>query len=246
MTASRLLVSSTALELLRRRVLPPPLDLPPGFRLGSRVGPAEQSSGLERAAQELRAAGALGEDDEVHPAVGADLQALASPELAVLVRARRPGLEVHACVVVRGVLGTGLLRTADGAVQLSAFPAAELPGELARVVPAPLADRRPAPVETVPLDALLPGSEAGGSEAGAAGRLRRLTAGALHVTVTVGPREDAPGGPVGSGEWVFDGSGWVGLDPAPSVAGRPQVRLVPVEPADLSRWVAPLAGVALA
>ena len=227
MTAKRLLLSTTALELVRQRALPPPLVLPPGFSLAPTGG-----GSLAAAEELLRTTGAAVPAQggwEVHPAVADDLRVLAVPEVAVTVRAARPGLDVHACLALSGPRGAGLLRTGDTAVQLSAFPATDLAGELARVVPAPLADARPAATEEVPLDVLLDGT---GS------RLRGRTTGTLHATVFAGARADRPAGLVGSVEWVWDGSAWTGLEALPSRSGRPWVRLVPVQPGDLGAWLA--------
>ncbi len=228
MTA-RLLLSTTALELLRQQVLPPPLALPPGFSLE-----ATGSGSLEAAERLLHEAGvAVPAEDgwSVHPAVAEDLRVLAVPEVAVTVRAARPGLDVHACLALSGPRGAGLLRTGDTAVQLSAFRATDLADELAGVVPAPLGDPSAAGVEEVPLDVLLDGS---GS------RLQGRAPGTLHATVYAGARTDRPAGLVGSVEWVWDGAGWTGLEPLPSRGGRPWVRLVPVLPGDLGAWVSGL------
>jgi hypothetical protein len=222
-TARRLLLSTTDLELVRRQALPPPLVLPPGFGLEP-TGTGSQDAAWDR----LRETGVVARDGAVHPAVADDLRVLAAPELAVTVRARVPGLEVHACLALSGPRGAGLLRTGDTAVELSAFRASSLPGELARVVPAP--ERSGAPAEQVPLEVLL---DAAGS------RLHGRVTGTLHATVLAGPREGRAGGVVGSLEWVWDGA-WTGLEARPSRAGRPQVGLVPVGPLDLAGWVAPL------
>lgn len=230
MTARRVLLSTTALELVRRRVLRHPLVLPPGFGLA-----ATGSGSLEAAVALLHHAGVAlpdGDDWRVQPAVAADLLVLACPELAVTVRAARPGLDVHACVAVSGPRAASLLRTGPTAVQLSALPATGLADELARVVPAPTG-RPAAAVEEVPLDVLL---------GDAAGRLRGRVTGALHASV-VAPRA---GGAVGSVEWVWDGAGWTGLEALPSRGGRPWVRLVPAVPGDLGAWLAPLLAAAAA
>lgn len=219
MTARRLLLSTTALALIRDR------PGPPGFTL-ELIGTGR----TDAAVAELRALGVT-VDGVVHPAVAGDLEVLGAPELAVVVQAAVPGLEVHACLAVSGVRGAGLLRTGDTAVQLSAFPAADLAHELARVVPAP-AERATAPTaEEVPLDVLLDGT---GS------RLRGRTTGTLQATVVAGSEL------VGCVPWVWDGAGWTGLEALPSRAGRPWVRLVPVTPADLGAWVAPLLAAAAA
>lgn len=207
--ARRLLLPTGELEAMRQQVVDAPL--PTGFALA----PVD---------------GAQPPEVVVHPAVADDLRVLARPEVAVTVRARRPGLEVTACVALSGPRGAGLLRTGDTAVQLSCFPATALAAELARVVPAPLSAERP-PVQQLPLDVLLAG-----------GRGTRLAGsrGGLHAIVVTGGRSDAEAGPVGSVEWVWDGRGWIGLEPLPTREGRPWVRLVPVEPVDLAAWVAPL------
>jgi hypothetical protein len=218
----RLVLSADALELLRRRVLPPPLSLPPGFGLAG--PPAASPAATLPAELELP-------DGRVHPSVAGDLELLARPQLAVLVRAALPGLEVTACVAVAGVRGACLLRTGDTAVQLSCFAAGELAGELTRVVPAGPAPRRERPPEEVPLAELLDGS---------APSLRGRVAGTLHATVV------GAGRVLGSVEWVWDGAGWIGLEPLPSRGGRPWARLVPVGPEDLPRWTAPYVAAAAA
>lgn len=201
-------------------MLPSPLSLPPGFALeparGSDVEPPAVS---------------------VHPCVADDLRVLACPEAAVTVRARRPGLEVTACVAIAGPRGAALLRTGDTTVQLSAFPAGALAAELARLVPAPRSVQRP-PGQQVPLDLLLSG--------GAGTRLVGGGSGTLHATVVAGARPDRQPGVVGSVDWVWDGGGWIGLEPLPTREGRPWVALVPVGPADLAIGVAPLIAQALA
>lgn len=228
MTA-RLLLSTTALELLRQRALLPPLVLPPGFSLA----PTGEGSTDEALALLQRLGVALPTDDgwTVHPSVASDLQVLGAPEVAVTVRATRPGLDVHACLALSGPRGAGLLRTGDTAVELSAFRATDLAAELSRVVPAAAGDRQAPPVEEVPLDVLLDGS---GS------RLQGRTTGTLLATVLAGPRAGRAAGVVGTVQWVWDGSGWTGLEALPSRGGRPWVRLAPVEPADLGGWVASL------
>ncbi|MCW2681490.1 MAG: hypothetical protein JWM62_2891 [Frankiales bacterium] len=230
MTATRLLLSATALELVRQRALPAPLALPPGFALEPTGGGStdEAVALLQQAGVALPVAGG---DWSVHPALADDLLVLAAPEVAVTVRAARPDLEVHACLALSGPRGAGLLRTGDTAVQLSAFSSVDLAAELARVVPAPIGQQASGEVEEVPLDVLLDGT---GS------RLRGRSTGTLHATVFAGPRPDRAGGLVGSVEWVWDGHGWTGLEALPSRAGRPWVRLVPVVPADLGAWVAAL------
>lgn len=219
MTARRLLLSTTALEMIREGPLPPGFGLEP-----------TGTGSTDAAVAELRALG-VSVDGAVHPAVAGDLEVLGRPELAVVVQAAVPGVEVHACAAVSGVRGAGLLRTGDTAVQLSAFPAVDLAVELARVVPTPVSGAPVPAVEELPLDVLLDG---------AAGRLSGRATGTLQATV-LGRR-----GLVGSVQWVWDGAGWIGLEALPSRAGRPWVRLVPVTPGELSAWLAPLVATAAA
>lgn len=218
----RLLLSGDGLELLRRRVLLPPLSLPPGFGLAGPPGAAPRGQLPD---------GVVLPDGSVHPSVVGDLELLARPEVAVTVRAARPGLAVTACVAVAGVRGASLLRTGDTAVQLSCFAATDLAGELSRVVPAPTVQRRGGAPQDVPLDTLLDGS---------APPVRGRPRGTLHASVV------GRGGLLGSVEWVWDGAGWVGLEPLPSRGGRPWVRLVPVVPDDLPRWTGPHVAAAVA
>ena len=204
MTAARLLLTADDLARLRQST---GVRVPPGFALSGDVeGPLPEQL--------------------AHPAVAADLDVLSRPELAVLVRASRPGLAVTACLAVRGVRGAGLLRTGDGLVRLSAFRAADLARELTGVVPADDPDRPASPSSVLPLEVLL----------GPAGsRLHGRAAGALRAVVV-----DASGQRTGSVDWVWDGTGWTALEALPSRDGRPWVRLHPVRPADLARSVAPL------
>ena len=222
----RLLLSAVELELLRREVLPAPLSLPPGF---PPVGDGEPPAPGGPARTALRERGVMTEAG-VHPAVADDLRVLAAPDLAVTVRAFRPGLEVTACVAVSGLRGAALLHTGGAVVELSAFAAQYLARELARVVPAPRSPAHTA-VEEVPLDVLLSG--------GTGTRLRGRVSGTLHASVLTTAAGDG-GAVVGSVEWVWDGRGWTGLEPLPSRGGRPWVRLAPVTPADLGTWLGPL------
>lgn len=219
MTARRLLLSPTALELIRTR------PLPPGFVLEPTGAESTQAAVVE-----LQARGVI-VDGVLHPAVAGDLEVLGAPELTVVVQAVVPGLEVHACLAVSGARGAGLLRTGDTVVQLSAFPAADVAVELARVVPAPVEGSASTTAEEVPLTALLDGTP---------GRLQGRALGTLQATVLSAARL------VGSVTWLWDGAGWVGLEALPSRSGRPWVRLSPVLPADLGAWVAPLVAAAVA
>lgn len=204
MTAARLLLTADDLARLRQST---GVRLPTGFALSGDVeGPLPARL--------------------AHPALAADLDVLARPEVAVLVRASRPGLAVTACLAVRGVRGAGLLRTGGGVVRLSAFRAAELAMELTGVVPADHPERQPVPSSVLPLDVLLGTS---GS------RLHGRPPGALRAVVV-----DGSGRRSGGVDWVWDGTGWTALEALPSRDGRPMVRVDPVRPADLARAVAPL------
>ena len=206
MRARRLLLSADELADLQRRT---GARLPPGFALSEPDRTQQPSSGVAP-----------------HPSVVGDLAVLSRPDVAVLLRAARPGLAVSACLAVSGHRGAGLLRTGDRVVQLSCFAAADLAAELGRIVPAGDPSRPARAAEAVPLERLL-------ENAGT--RLHGCAPGALRAVVT-----GAAGAPVGSVDWVWDGAGWVAPEPMPSRDGRPVVRLQPVGPADLARCVAPL------
>lgn len=201
MSARRLLLSADDLARLQQHC---GARLPPGFALsGAVAGPLSHRL--------------------AHPAVAADLAVLAGPELAVLLRATRPGLTVTACLAVAGPRGAGLLRTGDALVQLSAFPAGDIAAELARAVPVGRIGRS---TEVVPLDVLL-GPSGSRLHGRAAGALRAVVAGRTAAVA-------------GSVEWVWDGAGWTSLEPLPSHHGRPMVRLEQVGPEDLAGRLAPL------
>lgn len=200
--ARRLLLSADELAGLQRLT---GARLPPGFALS----------------------GAPATDDpkqQALPSVTDDLAVLSRPEVAVLLRASRPGLDVTACLAVSGPRGAGLLRTGSTAVELSAFGSADLASELARIVPAGDPARPGGRAEEVPLDQLLDptGTRWQGRPPGA---LR-----AVVVGVTA----------VGSVEWLWDRGGWTSLDALPARGGRPWLRLEPVGPGDLARRLAPL------
>lgn len=218
----RLLLSADALETLRRQVLAPPLSLPPGFALAGPPGAAPAV---------VPPPGVLLPGGQVHPSVAGDLELLARPEVAVLLSAVRPGLAVTACVALAGDRGAALLRTDDTAVELSCFAAVDLAAELIRVVPAASGTGRARTVQEAPLDELLDDT---------APSLRGRVSGTLHAAVV------RDGAVVGSVEWVWDGAGWIGLEPLVSRNGRPWARLVPVGPQDLPRWTAPYVAAATA
>lgn len=233
MTARRLLLRTDELEVLRRSATPH-ADLPPGFVLEPR---GDVDAALAAAHAALARRGLVGPEG-AHAALAADLRVLAAAEVAVLVRAERPGLQVRTVLAAAGRRGVGLLRTDDAHVQLSAFRAVDLGVELARVVPAPDGPALDAPVE-MPLVALL-ADRPGGS----ASSLQARVAGSLRATV-VSPRRCA------SVHWVWlhrrrGGGGWAGLHRAPDHAGEPTARVVPVAPGDLGAWLAPAVAQVLA
>lgn len=73
-------------------------------------------------------------DGEVHPAVAAGLVATCSPQLAVLIRCRSG--DVAAAFGIRGDLGGSMVRVGGSDVEVAAWPAERLGGELDRAVPA--------------------------------------------------------------------------------------------------------------
>jgi hypothetical protein len=106
----RLVLPAAEFEALVRRTgvrLPPPFD---ATAYGPRPGP-------------------------VHPSLAANLHVLARADVLVRMDARLPGGGGRAVFAVAGPLGASLFALADGAVELSMFPAVRLGRELIRAVP---------------------------------------------------------------------------------------------------------------
>jgi hypothetical protein len=206
-TASRVLLSAGALDQLRLRT---GCALPPGFRLAPSGGPLADLTDAEAERVD-------------------DLRVLASPEVAVLIAARRPDLEVTACLALAGSRGAALLRTSPTAVELSAFPVTSLAAELTRVVPLPPRAAVARDVEVLPLTRLLDRA-----------RPPLQAVGALTATVVAGGR-----GPVGALIWVLEPGGWRALEPLPGEA-EPLVRVAPTTPTGLAAGLAPLLAAAAA
>ncbi|GLZ37666.1 ESX secretion-associated protein EspG [Actinokineospora sp. NBRC 105648] len=211
-------------------------------------------------------------DGDVHPSIAANLRVVAGPRLMVDTTATAGSRGSRSLHVVAGELGASLFLLPDAGVELSLFAAVELGRELVRAVPAEEAgigsaldgDDDQEPLRgVVPLAALHElgvadllreaDPEAPGyvlaelklpkAEAELALDVVRRTDGVLRVLVTA-----VVGGEVRNAQltWLHSDTGWIGIQPAASGAGRRLVELVPVERADLGVWVAPYVAEALA
>ena len=290
--AHRLTLSAAEIALLVRRCgvrLPPGFVNPPvavdadgpRYDAGAADDDADPDRGIGPA--ELRdAASALAErqvvtarsDDPLDcvpvPAVAANLAVLAQPGMLVRAEAAVHGRGSRAAYAVAAELGASLFALADGAVELSLFPAPSLGRELTRAVPD---GRELAPAGTAGLRSL------GGAGVGEppTGRLplaalveygpaRQLagTAGIAHVTAalrlteaeaaladrvsrrTVGVLRCTVSGPAGDGlavgqvVWLATEQGWLGLRPEPDPGGRRMVTVTPVERNEFGAWLAPM------
>jgi hypothetical protein len=264
----RLVLRVDELELLRRLAGEP--RLPADFR----VVPGQEQE-QDGALASLAGRGLVTNDRAragrfaVRPSLAADLAVLSAPEVLIETRAAvgqgAARLALRAAHAVAGPLGASLVRADEGVgVELSVFPAECLGDEIRRVVPEAGGARRGGsrPAGVVPLAALveLPIADGIGGPAVVAEiaaelkvtseerdlvlSLAREATGVLQATLTAPARA---GGAAWVGEvlWYATDFGWIGLAPEPGAQGRTVARLVPVEPADLPAWLAPLVGQAL-
>jgi hypothetical protein len=163
-------------------------------------------------------------DDGVHPAVAAGLAATCAPQVAVLVSSTIG--DVAAAYGIRDDLGGSMLRAEDSDVEVSAWPALGLGGELARAVPTLGAS--PIPSLHLPL-----------AEIPARADLQQAVIGMLRATVI------APPAVIGQVVWLATFAGWLWLEPAEARDGVRWAAVRPVKPPDLGAAVAPLVAVAI-
>lgn len=267
--AHRLTLSAAELVLLADAS---GLRLPPGFGI-----PDVEVGEDERRAAALALAGRgvveVHPDDPLDcapvPAVAANLATLVRPQVVVQVEVSVHGRGSRALYAVCGELGASVFALAEGAVELSMFPARSLGAELIRVVPV---DRDLAPAETAASRAL---GGAGATGSPLSGRLplaallengpsRGLigTAGADHMAApgltaeqaeladrvseqTVGVLRCVVSGPTADGValgqimWLATGHGWIALRPDPGPSGERMVVLQPVARDRIGVWLAP-------
>jgi hypothetical protein len=132
--AHRLVLTAAEIALLVGKCS---IDLPPGFATGE-----VDASALRQAASALATRGVVVESDDLLdcrpvPSIAVNLAVLASPVVTVRVEVSVDGRGLRAFYAVSGPLGASLFGLADGAVELSMFPAETLGLELIRAVPRP-------------------------------------------------------------------------------------------------------------
>ena len=223
-------------------------DLPPGLEPVAR--PDDAVAALIRRGI-LHRAGGTGAAEPV-PAVAVNLEVLRRPVLTVRVDVTGRAGARHGWFAVASGLTAGVVSLPAGGVELSLAPDVRLGSELARAVPDAAVVHGPAfPGEPSAPDAAPSGRlplallddvadavpTAGPDETALAEELRRRTAGSLSCLVL-----GRAGGSVGAGQvsWLATDAGWVGLRPLVDGSPRHLVDVVPVQPADLGGWVAPM------
>lgn len=257
------------------------LQLPPGFPMAgvSVAGPAGAGEDVDEptlrdAARKLADRGVVvGSGDEpleCRPvaAIAGNLAVLADPQAMVHVEVAGPRVGSQAVYAVAGQLGASLFVLADGAAELSLFPAVALGRELVRAVP-PAADLRaaeaneiapalggstepPQPLSgRVPLAALAdrygsgePSGAAAAADALGMSRQQADLAAQVHASTIATLRcvvtgRIRDGVVVGQVVWLATRDGWVGLRPDPGKSRQPTVALQPVGREELGLWLAP-------
>jgi hypothetical protein len=243
--------------------------LPPGFQPES----APDEAALRAAASRLRERGVIADAQDcgssgVQPveSVAANLAVLAAPVLTIRIEVAVHGAGLRAVYAVAGPLGASLLTLAQGAVELSMFPAVALGHELLRAVPEPpmavedkigaalgggatglLAGRLPLAslddmaqmhqADRAENASAVDRIELSGEELALAERAREATVGTLRALVT--GRAPDGGVLVGQVVWLRAEGRWVGLRPDPDGTDRRMVTLVPVDRRDIGHWLAP-------
>jgi hypothetical protein len=225
-------------------------DLPPGFA-AARSTPAERNEAVASLAQR-NVLVFDAERAEPVPAVMVELEVLRRPLLTLRLDVTGRGGSRQGWFAVGSGLVAGVLTLPGGRVELSVAPDVRLGEELSRAVPEAAllvgpgfstdpAGAGAAPAGRLPLALLddavsIPGAEPSADEVARADEVQRRTAGSLSCLVL-----GRAGGSVGAGEvsWLATDAGWVGLRPVLDGSPRRLVDLVPVQPDDLGRWVAP-------
>ncbi|WP_412752113.1 ESX secretion-associated protein EspG [Krasilnikovia sp. M28-CT-15] len=193
-------------------------------------------------------------------AVAANVAVLAAATVTIQVEVSVRERGLRAVVAVAGSLGASLFTLADGAVELSLFPALGLGAELIRAVPAaerseavesriaaalggdgtdvrvtgrlPLAALESVTEYVAPASTPVPLTDA---QQALAAQVNRRTTGLMSCLVTGRIRGDLA---VGQVVWLATDSGWLGLRPDPDPDGTRMVVITPVDRADIGAWVA--------
>jgi hypothetical protein len=179
--------------------------------------------------------------------VAANLAVLTGSVVTVQVEVSAGGRGLRSVFGVSGPLGASLFTLADGAMELSMFPATALGVELIRAVPAPdkLGNVRPrlytvlrgGDHDHVPLAGRLPlaALETSSEYISTTNTPTELTAEQAALAERIIGDELA----VGQVVWFATDAGWLGLRPDPLPDGTRMVVLEPVDRADLGIWIAP-------
>jgi len=254
--------------------LPPDLRPPGGLRSSTEPSLGLTSEERRAAARHLVDRGVLterGSDPLRYPpvrSVAANLALLVAHRVGVRIDVGIGRYGVRAAYVLTEAVGASLFTLADGAVELSMFPAARWGWELVRAVPTSeqletsgvrirraLRSEEDTPLTgLVPLAALARATPEGPPWAASfvddidglpdLDDDERALARAAAAR-TVGLLRCLVAGRVGDGTglgqvvWLAADDGWVGAAPDLPDRGRPMVRLMPVSREDLPTWVAP-------
>jgi hypothetical protein len=230
-------------------------DLPPGFAAApAAVGARDDAVASLIRRQVLRPTDGASAAEPV-PAVAGNLHVLRRPVLSVrLDITGRAGARRGWFAVGSGFVAS-VLTLPGGGLELSLAPGARLGAELARAVPDATAvtgpgfpegatGREPVRSGRLPLglldDVAAPrdgGSQPSPDESALAEELLRRTAGSLTCLVL-----GRAGSTIGAGQvaWLATDGGWSGLRPVVDGSPRRPVDVLPVQPADLGTWVAPV------
>ena len=222
------------------------LETAPGAFAAGTVPPEDRDGAVASLTRDQ----VLAADGEPVPAVAAQLEVLRRPLFTLRVEISGRAGSRHGWFAVGAGMVAGVLTLPGSRIELSLAPEVRLGTELARAVPgaaevtgpwpaghergdgAPLTGQLPlALLEDAPTTGTSPEEQALAQE------LERRTAGSLSCLVL-----GRTGSGLGAGQvsWLATGAGWIGLRPRPDGSARRPVDLVPVEPADLGTWVAPI------
>ncbi|MDQ1725125.1 MAG: hypothetical protein QOG52_2153 [Frankiaceae bacterium] len=245
MAARRLLLSVDELAVLCREHA---VRLPPPF-LPVRVG-AGDARAREVAREHLVARGLL--DGAAGESVARNLGLLTASRVALRTDVVIDHESISSLIAIGEEAGATIAHAYRSAVELSLWPAGELPHEVSRLVPGggPRGDGRPVAIATRALIGALGVAADRGHDAAEMllvreGVQRRdadqllhvaaTTHGSLHAIVTGRATGGTEAVALGHVVWLLSGQGWQGI----RRLRVGDLALAPVVPADLGRWLAP-------